>query len=99
MDLASHESQEASLIIFSCRNRFELGRRAPENNQATPKRPKMGVSDLLARRRREKIAYMRSWAPMRLALDTHGGGGGVSRKPIIMDGWYHKIFNNDPLCS
>ena len=87
MDLASHESQEASLIIFSCRDRFELGRKAPESNQARPKRPKIGFSDLLARRRREKIAYMRSWAPMRLALDPPGGVGGVSRNPIITRGW------------
>ena len=35
--------------------------------------------------------------PMRLALDTHVGVG-VSRKPIIMNGWVHKIFDNDPLC-
>ena len=32
------------------------------------------------------LDLLRFWAPMRLALDTHGGVGGVSRKPIITKG-------------
>ena len=36
----------------------------------------MAFWGLPARRRREKMAYIGFWAPMRLALDTHGGVGG-----------------------
>ena len=46
------------------------------------------------------LDLLRFWALMsvtRLALDTHGGG--VSRKPIIMNGWYHQVFDNGPLCE
>ena len=43
------------------------------------------------------LDLLRFWAPMRLAIDTHGGGWGVSRKPIITKGWGHKSSIMTPL--